>query len=292
MSGVGPSPHRLRRSEHGVRYRVYAEGLRRGGTGDVVLYLDGDYWLPALSRVHRPRGRTMRGLAAAAAEHEAALVAVDTPDRAFGLRGFTWWMRHRENARRLRGFLAELPGLLPFQPKHIWVMGYSGGAEFLAAELPRLFPDGAGPASMGSVSMEPPGSASASPASACPGPVAASSGEADHAREPATPLAGVVMVGGGDAGEVPVPPPGAHAGTPLLWWVGDRDGSPDPPRPLWSAARAARRGERAYRTAGWSGARLRVVAGAGHRSYDLPGILRASLSEPRSPWNARRGDRD
>jgi hypothetical protein len=268
VRGEGASPHRLLRREHGIGYRVYAEGLRGGGAAGVVLYLDGDYWLPALSRVHRPHGRTMRGLAAAAAEHDAALVAVDTPDRAFGLRGFTWWVRYRENARRLRGFLAGLPGLLPFRPQHIWVMGYSGGAEFLAAELPRLFPTGAV-----SASAEPAGAAPVSPAAAAAGP-----GEADAGEEPAIPLAGAVMVGGGDPGQVPAPPPGGRAGAPLLWWAGDRDGSPDPPRPLWSAARAAQRGEAAYRAAGWSGASLRVVPGAGHRSYDLPGILRASLA--------------
>ena len=284
---AGRSLYRLRPDGRGVRYHLYAEGLRRDGAGDVVLYLDGDYWLPALSRFHRPRGRTMRGLAAAAAEHGAALLAVDTPDRALGLGGFTWWVRHRENARWLRGFLEELPDLLPFQPRNIWVMGYSGGAELLAAELPRLFPSDEGPAFEEPDAADAPATGPAAPAStaasfAATGPTAAGpdagSGEAGPAKGRTIPLAGAVMVGGGDPGGDPVPPPGGHSATPLLWWVGDRDGSPDPPRPLWSAARAARRGAAAYRAAGWNGASLRVVPRTGHRSYDLPTLLRASLA--------------
>ncbi len=265
---AGRSLYRLHPDGRGVRYHVYAGGLRRGGPGGVVVYLDGDYWLPALSRFHRPRGRTMRGLAATAAEHGAALVAVDTPDRAVGVGGLTWWVRHRENARWLRGFLDVLPTLLPFRPRHIWVMGYSGGAELLAAELRRLLPSGAGP---GETDPADAGAWETVSAGADPG-------EAEPAEGPAVPLAGAVMVGGGDPGNAPVPPPGEHAGLPLLWWIGDRDGSPDPPRPLWSAARAAQRGATAYRAAGWTGASLRVVPGTGHRSYDLPAVLRASLA--------------
>ena len=244
----------------GIRYHLDVGRLGSTPPTGLVVYLDGDYWLPSLSRFHSPRGRTMRGLAAAAAEHGAALLAVDTPDRAVGLAGFTWWVRHRENAEALVRLVRRVARELPTPPGRVWLMGYSGGAELIGFELPRLvegLAQGAGGAGAGR---------------------AGESADDEGRAAPALRVAGAVMVGGGGPSGDPGPPPAGAAGLPLLWWVGDRDGSPRGSRLGWSAAAAARRGARAYRGAGWAGVVLRVVPRATHRSYDLPAILRESLA--------------
>ncbi|MEV8165828.1 hypothetical protein AB0O80_08565 [Rothia kristinae] len=118
-----------------LRYHVYARGIRWDRPVGVVVYLDGDYWVPAQSRVHQPTGATMLRLGAIASARNLVLIAVDTPDRRYSKEGFTWWVRARANGRVLRVAARLARRRLPVDPARTWVMGYSGGAEFLTFDL-------------------------------------------------------------------------------------------------------------------------------------------------------------
>lgn len=118
-----------------LRYHVYARGIRWDRPVGVVVYLDGDYWVPAQSRVHQPTGTTMLRLGAIANARNLVLIAVDTPDRHYSKEGFTWWVRARTNGRVLRVAARLARRRLPVDPARTWVMGYSGGAEFLTFDL-------------------------------------------------------------------------------------------------------------------------------------------------------------
>lgn len=117
------------------RFHVYARHIDPSRPVGVVFYLDGDYWIPATSRFHRPLGPTMLRLAAVANARNLVLVAADTPDRGRVLGGYTWWRRAGHNGRWFRAFAAHVVRRLRLDPERAWVMGYSGGAEFLTVDL-------------------------------------------------------------------------------------------------------------------------------------------------------------
>lgn len=220
----------------GLRFHVYARGIRWDRPLGVVYFFGGDYYVPAQTAVRRPTGATLLRLGAIANARNLVLIAVDTPDRRYSPSGLTWWVRSRLNGRIFRLFAMVAARRLRPDPALSWVMGYSGGAEFLTYDL------------------------------------------LAH-RVPHWLRGGAVMVGGGGVHTAPLPPPAGAADLPLHWWTGDADGSPEGSGPLWSAQAAAAEGLHAYREAGWRGARAHTVPGVGHRGYDLPGILRASLPE-------------
>ena len=219
----------------GLRFHVYARGIRWEEPVGVVWYFDGDYYLPVHSAVRHPTGPTLLRLAAIANARNLVFIAMDTPDRRYSTSGFTWWVRARLNGRVFRLFARSLRRRLHPDPSRSWVMGYSGGAEFITFDLLRR-------------------------------------------QVPRWLRGGAVMVGGGGVQKPPETPGPELRKIPLTWWIGQEDGDLAAAAPgLWSAQQAARTGCEAYRAAGFSHATLRELPETGHRSYDLPQILRETL---------------
>lgn len=70
-----------------------------------------------------------------------------------------------------------------------------------------------------------------------------------------------------------------RAKTPMRWVVGTRDiaGATNPP--TWSAMDAAKRGQAAFRSAGFKDTRLTTLSGVNHHGYNLAGQLSTFLNE-------------
>ena len=87
---------------------------------------------------------------------------------------------------------------------------------------------------------------------------------------------GSIMVAGGDS-DGSVDADATTKASPMYWWVGAKDTSGNTYPVTWSARGAVESGYDAYRGAGFSDARVKLIDGFSHHDYDLPHILASSL---------------
>lgn len=201
------------------------------GTRGYMYFFDGDYWDLEDTSVGDPDGGLVAQLRQVAEARQLTLVVVNTPDQDGTGDGFTWWQNTKRNGTYLREVHARVRSVRPnVDPSVVWLVGYSGGAEFITYELMhRGFP---GMTAGGAVIVGG-GGADA--------PVATATGTAPAAARP---------------------------GINLEWYVGAQDvpGATNPPQ--WSALAAAREGVDAYAAAGFTVV-LHVIAGLDHEHYSI-----------------------
>ncbi len=117
-------------------YHVYADGLDLEKPVGLAWFFDGDYFSADRSRVLRPDGTEMRGIAAEANRRNCVPVAVVTPAPYETGYGYTWWRNRPRNGAWHRQLNAHLRGRFPFiSAARQWMIGYSGGAEFISMHL-------------------------------------------------------------------------------------------------------------------------------------------------------------
>lgn len=87
-------------------------------------------------------------------------------------------------------------------------------------------------------------------------------------------LSTAVMIGGGGLNDrVPSAPLSRLAGMSMVWEVGDRDIEGATSHTEWSALRVSREARNAYERAGYTQARISVIPGVNHVTYDFPQIV-------------------
>lgn len=116
------------------RYHVYANGLTQRPKG-LILQFHGDKAYEFLHPEDPYCFGGPDGMAAQATRRGYLLVAVLTPDTV-GTR--TWWEDGERNARFARDLLAHLLKAYPVDRTNVWLVGYSGGSQFITKHyLPR-----------------------------------------------------------------------------------------------------------------------------------------------------------
>ena len=182
------------------------------GTSGILYYFDGDYRDLADSSINWPEDGVLARLAVAAHARDLMLVAVDTPDDGASGDECTWWEDCRANGVYFRALHEHLVATHPeVDATTLWLVGCSGGAEFITYEL--LERGIRGMARGGAVI------------------IGGGGADAPVARtETAQECAGAAR---------------------LHWWVGDQDTAGATSPPEWSALDAAQEGEAAYRAAGF-----------------------------------------
>ena len=184
----------------------------RTGTAGFLYYFDGDYWDLDDTSINWPEEGDLARLAVAAQARNLMLVAVNTPDTDGRGDGYTWWEDCKGNGKFFRALHKHLVARHPdVDSTTLWLIGYSGGAEFITYELLDRGIEGM----------------------ARGGAVIIGGGGADAPvarKKKARPCIG---------------------STAMHWWVGelDVDGATNPPE--WSALGAAEEGVAAYRAAGF-----------------------------------------
>ncbi|MCG7432841.1 hypothetical protein MHK71_10120 [Kocuria indica] len=182
------------------------------GTAGIMYYFDGDYWDLDDTSINWPDEGDLARLAVAARARDLMFVAVNTPDEDGSGDGYTWWEDCKANGKYFRALHEHLVERNPqVDASNIWLVGYSGGAEFITYEL---LDRGIPGMTHGGAVIIGGGGANA--------PVAT--------KKKARPCIG---------------------NTAMHWWVGDQDvdGATNPPE--WSALGAAEEGLAAFQAAGF-----------------------------------------
>lgn len=124
-------------TRNGLRsyYHVYADGINWSKPVGALYYFDGDHYDKRYSYVHNPTGKVMRAMAAEANRRNLLFIGVVSPDTNRRVNGYTWWENTYQNGQWLRGLGYSLNIGYKLDLKRIWMMGYSGGAEFITYEL-------------------------------------------------------------------------------------------------------------------------------------------------------------
>lgn len=187
--------------------------LWESGQAGFLYYFDGDYTDLDETSINWPREGLLAQLASVAQRHDLMLVAVNTPDTDGSGDGYTWWEDIDSNGDYFRELHADLCAKYPLvDASNLWLVGYSGGAEFISYDL--LNRGIKGMTTGGAVIV---------------GGGGAEGRVAKKKRAQA-----------------------CAASVPMHWCVGDRDvvGATNPPE--WSALHAARDGAAAFSEAGFS----------------------------------------
>lgn len=117
-------------------YHVYADDLDLERPLGITWFFDGDYFTASSSRVLQPTGTVMRGIAAEANRRNHVLVGVVSPAPYEAGYGYTWWRDRARNGAWYRALNAHLRARLPYvATDRQWMVGYSGGAEFISMHL-------------------------------------------------------------------------------------------------------------------------------------------------------------
>lgn len=118
----------------GSVYHVYAKRIDWDRPVGVLYYFGGDYFDESSSEVFHPRGKVMRNLAEQAARRNLVTV-VPVPPSGQGDEGYTWWEQDAANAEWFRSLSEALKASIGAASADTWLMGYSGGAEFITYRL-------------------------------------------------------------------------------------------------------------------------------------------------------------
>ena len=110
------------------QYHVYASGLPASGAKGLVLQFHGDgaYEFKNPTSSYSLGGST--GIVAEARKRGYITVPVLAPDKSGSI---TWWEGGSANATYVRDLLAQLKTQYPIESENIWLVGYSGGAQFV-----------------------------------------------------------------------------------------------------------------------------------------------------------------
>lgn len=112
-------------------YHVFDYGNR-----GYMYFFDGDYWNLENTSVNYPNSGLVADLRKVAAANGLVLVVVNTPDKDGTGDGFTWWENLRRNGIYAREVAARVRSVRPgVDASNVWLVGYSGGAEFITYEL-------------------------------------------------------------------------------------------------------------------------------------------------------------
>lgn len=117
------------------RYHVYTDGVDRSRPVGVVFYLGGDYVRPSETWVHNPGGTHLSAMAAEARKKNMILVVPLSPDQDTSGVGISWWQDADANGDYFRALESSLVDRYGLDTSRVWLMGYSGGAEFLTYEV-------------------------------------------------------------------------------------------------------------------------------------------------------------
>ena len=110
------------------QYHVYADGLPADEPVGILLQFHGDgaYEFQNPSSSYALGGSD--GVVAQAREHGMITVPVLTPDTDGSV---TWWEQGAENADFVRDLLDQLYGQYNIDQERVWLVGYSGGSQFI-----------------------------------------------------------------------------------------------------------------------------------------------------------------
>ena len=110
------------------QYHVYAAGLPAGGANGLLLQFHGDgaYEFKNPTSSYSLGGSS--GIVAEARKRGYITVPVLAPDKSGDI---TWWENGAANAVYVRDLLAQLKTQYPIESENIWLVGYSGGAQFV-----------------------------------------------------------------------------------------------------------------------------------------------------------------
>lgn len=115
-------------------YHIYAAGLPGIGAG-LVLHFDGDGVYGTITPTDTYALAGHKGLVAVARAKGYALVSIKPPDTTGTV---TWWEAANRNSDYVADLLTFLRNTYGFSPARTWMLGYSGGAQFITqALLPR-----------------------------------------------------------------------------------------------------------------------------------------------------------
>lgn len=124
-------------------YHIYADNINKNLPVGVLYFFEGDYnaYTYKYSRIGNPNGY-LKQLAAEAAKKNMILVAPRSPNRAGG-GGNTWWdspyrssdAETTRNGAWFRELARFLTRSFKLDTNNVWLMGYSGGAEFIGFQL-------------------------------------------------------------------------------------------------------------------------------------------------------------
>lgn len=112
----------------GSTYHIYGAGLSGIGAG-LVLHFDGDGVYGTLTPTDTYALAGNRGLIAVARAKGYALVSVKPPDTTGTV---TWWEAGGRNADYVADLLVYLRATYGFSPARTWLLGFSGGAQFIS----------------------------------------------------------------------------------------------------------------------------------------------------------------
>lgn len=124
-------------SAHGMSssYHIYTDGIDRSKPVGVTFYFGGDYWRTSESSVHHPDGAKLKALAAEARKKNMVLVVPISPDKDARGDGITWWEDSDANGNYFRALQSSLVRDHGLDTSRVWLVGYSGGAEFITYEV-------------------------------------------------------------------------------------------------------------------------------------------------------------
>ena len=230
------------------QYHVYADNIDWSQPVGVVFYFDGDYNRDGVdsSFFYHPEGDTMQGMANAAQKHNKVFVSVDTPDEFDPNKAndyATWWENADGNGDYFRSFAQEFIADSDIDESQVWLMGYSGGAEFITYELDA---DQQGTWRSGGGSI-------------------------------------MVGGGGGKNGRMETQAPQNIKSQPMFWWVNEKDTLGATTPEWWDALNTATAGHDWYTREGFNTQPMKIdkketTFNNAHTDYDLPGILDQLLS--------------
>ncbi len=230
------------------QYHVYADNIDWSQPVGVVFYFDGDYNRDDVdsSFFYNPKGDTMQGMANAAQKHNKVFVSVDTPDEFDPNKAndyATWWENADGNGDYFRSFAQEFIADSDIDESQVWLMGYSGGAEFITYELDA---DQQGTWRSGGGSI-------------------------------------MVGGGGGKNGRMETQAPQNIKSQPMFWWVNEKDTLGATTPEWWDALNTATAGHDWYAREGFNTQPMKIdkketTFNNAHTDYDLPGILDQLLS--------------
>ena len=114
-------------------YHIYADGINKSLPVGVLYYFEGDYKTRhyAYSNIGNPTAYLKKVLAPEAAKKNMILVAPRSPHRNDG-GGNTWWVGIERNGNWFRALARHLTSTFKLDTDNVWMLGYSGGAEFIS----------------------------------------------------------------------------------------------------------------------------------------------------------------
>lgn len=83
---------------------------------------------------------------------------------------------------------------------------------------------------------------------------------------------GAILIAGGGSGSN-TKPHSANKNIPMTWYAGSKDTSGQTNPPTWSALNAAKQGQKTYKNAGYSSAKINILNGVGHHGYSLANLI-------------------